>query len=286
MAYEIHTIIDGDAAPSDSTSVFDNWYANHSFVLTDRESANKNEARADGTLQGYHEFRVFLSLQESIDQAISDLTDAYPDASWMVVNTRRNDAELTQSPLSEDETYHEPNMSDGLRASVDVGFDSHTVEHETIHYVGSGVKQSIPAGEYSFDKPEEPTTETLYADVDGLNTTGGVEVATAEVHPGRIADITAATQPTTEGAWTTTVNRGSPPSHFANETEALPTPEAREPVERQKISQETKDIIDNALANNNTQKALAELAHAVTGDNTFDPDSRDTTDTDSSGYLT
>lgn len=248
MAYEIHTLIDAGGAPADAQTRFDDWYSNHGFVLTDRErSYTENSPREDGTLQGYREFRVFLSLREDPANAESDLETAFPDASWMVVNTRRVDDELAQEPWASDETYHAPGLSDGLRAAVGADFDGHALTHGDIHYTVDGADHSVPAGEYTFEEPDGKTTKTLYADKDGLNTNGGVEVATVEVHPGRIVNIDGASQPTASTGWTTDIERGSPPSHFVNETEAYPDREPSDPFDRAHISDSEEQAIYDAI---------------------------------------
>lgn len=258
MAHEIHAVLDAEGAPADGETRYEEWYANHSFVLTDREQTYTiHEPRADGTLQGYHEFRVFLSVQSDLAAAVSDLETGFPDASWMVVNTRRVDDELAQEPWASDETYHAPGLSDGLRAVVAAEFNGHTLSHDGIHYTAGGTDYDVAAGDYTFDEPDDSVTKTLYADETGLNLNGGVEVATVEVHPGRIVSIEEASQPTTTDAWTTDVERGTPPTHFANETESYPAPKPSDPFDRAHISDSQEQAIYDAIDSHSDTETAA-----------------------------
>ena len=258
MAYEIHTLIDAEGAPADAQTRFDDWYSNHDFVLVDREQGyTENPARDDGTLQGHHEFRVFLSLLDDPAAAVNDLEAAFPDASWMVVNTRRNDDELSRDPFRSDGAYYDPDASDGLRAAVDAGFDSHTLTHNGIRYLVGGTEHGVAAGDYAFDAPGGPTTKTLYADEGGLNLNGGVEVATVEIHPGRIVDVEEADQPTTTSGWTTEVERGTPPSHFADETEDYPNPKPADYLDRTTIDDADEQAIYDAIDDHSDPETAA-----------------------------
>lgn len=241
MAYEIHFLIDGESAPTDAATRFDDWYQNHTFVLPDREQQyTHHDAREDGTLQAYGEARVYLSLQADQQAAIDALAAQYPDADWLAINTRRTDTELGIDPWQSDPAYYDPAVSDGLRASISPEFVNHTLSHGEIEYVFEDDTHSIPAGEYVFDEPSietGPYTQTLYADDTGSVTErDGTEIATVEVHPGRIVDIDAATQPRSETDWTTAVSRGSPPTHFADETADLPDPLPADYLDRNRVS--------------------------------------------------
>jgi len=276
MAYEIHTLIDADGAPNDSQTKFDTWYANHNFVQTDREqSYTSNTPREDGTLQGYDEFRVYLGLDEDLQATLSDLEAQFPDASWLVTHVRRDDREVPESGHD----YCDPNMTDGLCAKVEAFFDGHTLNHNGVHALVGGTHTEVSAGDYTFDVSDGKNVVTLYVDDTGtLNETGSVEVATVEVHPGRIVNIDAAEQPVVnEDTWgTAEIVRGMPPSYFENKSEPLPDRLPVERVERQKMNGGTITAIDNALVavdDPDAATAIRELAHALTGDDKFDTSS-------------
>lgn len=273
MAYEINTTIDADGAPTDSQTKFDNWYANHNFVRPDREQGyTENPARDDGTLQGYHEFRVYLGLDEDLQATLSNLEAQFSDASWLVTHVRRDDREVPESGPE----YCDPDMTDGLCAKVEASFDGHTLNHNGVHALVGGTHTEVSTGGYTFGVPDGKNVVTLYVDDTGtLNETGGVEVATVEVHPGRIVNIDAAKQPVVnEDSWgTAEIVRGSPPSYFENKSEPLPDRLPVERVERQKMSGDTITAIDDALAavdDPDAATAIRELAHALTGNDAFD----------------
>lgn len=226
MAYEIHTLIDADGAPTDAQTKYSWWRGHFDFVLSNRETSYTiNEPRPDGTLQGYHEFRVFLSLKEDLQEVINALESEFSDASWMVIHSRRIDDELQQDPWKSDKQYYNRAVENGLRSPVDLGFTSHTLNHEEINYLINGSEQSIPTGEYQFDVPDNKDSTTLYADKDGkLNQTNGVKIADIEVHPGRIVNIDPAEQPYKSSDWSTEFTRGSPPKHFADKGVNFPDP--------------------------------------------------------------
>jgi hypothetical protein len=262
MAYEIQTLIDADGAPSNANTKFDNWYANHNFVQTEREQIyTSNAPREDGTLQSYDEFRVYLGLDEDLQATLSDLEAQFPDASWLVTHVRRDDGEVPESGHD----YCGPDITDGLCAKVEASFDGHTLNHNGVHALVNGTHTEVSAGSYTFDVPDSKNVVTLYVDDSGtLNETGGVEVATVEVHPGRIVNIDAAEQPVVnEDSWgTAEIVRGTPPSHFENKSESLPDRLPTDNFDRNRVSQTDIDAV-YTLINSHPDQETRDLASGI-----------------------
>ncbi|AFH21855.1 hypothetical protein OSG_eHP11_00040 [environmental Halophage eHP-11] len=203
---------------------------------------------------GYVEMTARLAEGGDVQPAVDDLTtNHFGDASWLVVHTRRDDAEADEPVYRDDPGYYDDGMTDGLRSGFAVNADQHTVEHDAIEAVVGGTKVSATAGSVTVDPPASGTrADGLTIDDSGtvaLNGSG-LAVASWETHPGKIPRETVETAafelPTSEFSQASV--RGSPPDYLADETVPFPDPLPSDYVDRSEISdadiQQIYDLID------------------------------------------
>jgi hypothetical protein len=260
MSHLIRARLDPSGAPSDKTTRFEEWLAAFETVGTD-SGYTENPARPDGTAVAYDELVGRFAVGEDPDAVVDDLlNNRFPDASWLVVHTRQDDAEAED--LDSDETYYDPAMIDGVRSTPQFrlpdGGGLFSRDHGEVHAVVGGEEATAAAGTITVEQPDSPTTYEVRAAADGsLSVDGsGVLVATVECDPGRIRSVEpeAFSLPSTE--FTQDTVRGSPPAYIADESEPFPDRLSRTEVVREHISEETSQALKDARNNGNTQEQL------------------------------
>jgi len=267
MSHIIRARADPTGVPSDSQTRFEAWTSDHDFILNDADYRDI-PPRDDGTMVGYVEMTARLAEGADAQTAVDDLTNNHlPDASWLVVHTRRDDAEADEPAYRDDPAYYDGGMTDGLRSAVTVNADQHTVEYDAIEAVVGGAQVSTPAGSVAVDPPASGTR----ADELTINDSGtvalnepGVTIASWETHPGKIPRETVETAafelPTSE--FSQAFIRGSPPDYLADETVAFPDPLPSDYVDRSEISDADIQQIYDLIAAHPDQET-ADLAQSI-----------------------
>lgn len=257
MSHLIRTRLDPASAPSDKQDRFQNWLDSYQTVGTD-SGYTEHAARKDDTMPAYDEFTGRFSVHEDVTTILTDLLDnRFPDVSWAVVHTRRDDAEA--SDYDADETYYDPELDNGVRSTPTFDrtgrFD---LEYENIYAVVGGSEVTASAGTLSFDQPDDRATHDVFINSDGSLTldAGDVQVATVEVHPGRIVDVTPAQFGLQSTDWDVHTTRGSPPSYFVDTSEPFPDRLEQDEVVRQFISSETQQALQDARDAGDVQTQL------------------------------
>jgi len=267
MSHIIRTRADPTGVPSDSQTRFESWVSDHDFILNDAEYRDI-PPRDDGTMVGYVEMTARLAEGAGLQTAVDDLTtNHFPDASWLVAHTRRDDAEADEPSYRDDPSYYDGDMTDGLRSAVTVNTNQHTVEHSAIEAVVGGTEVSAAAGSVTVEPPINGTRSDELT-IDGSGTVAlngsGLSVASWETHPGKIPRETVETVafglPTSE--FSQTFIRGSPPDYLADEAVAFPDPLPSDYVDRSEISDaDIQQIYDLIEAHPNQE--TADLAQSI-----------------------
>jgi len=278
MSHLIRARLDPSGAPSNKTTRFEEWLAAFETVGTD-SGYTENPARPDGTAVAYDELVGRFAVDEDPDAVVGDLlNNRFPDASWLVVHTRQDDAEA--GDLDPDETYYDPAMADGVRSTPSFrlpdGGGLFSRDHGKVHAVVSGEEVTAAAGTVEVEQPDSPTTYKLRVAADGSLSVGGsgALVATIECDPGRIRSVEPEpfSLPTTEFVQDTV--RGSPPPYIEDESEPFPDRVDPDYFARNYVSEGTLSHINNSIgdlqsSNPDVATTLNEIAYVLTSDDRF-----------------
>lgn len=256
MSHIIRIRADPTAVPTDSQTQFESWVSDQSTILDDSEY-REIPPRDDGTMVGYVEMTARLADGADVQAAVDALTsNYYPDTDWLVVHTRRDDAEVDEPSYRDDAGYYDNGMTAGLRAPVDINVNQHNVEHDAIEAIVGGAEVSAEAGSLAVEPPTDGkrTDELTINDSGSVDINGtGFTVALLETHPGKIPRETVNTAsfelPTTE--FSQAFVRGSPPDYLADETVQFPDPLPSDYLDRNEIDDNDVQAIYDAIEAHN-----------------------------------
>jgi hypothetical protein len=261
MSYLVRARLDPNTVSGDKQQKFDDWVAEHDDVLDDSEYRSISK-RQDGTMEAYDELTGRFSVNSDVNAIVSSLVgDYYTDCDWLVVHTRKEDSEASETTYIQDSTYYEPGMSNGLRSDVTVDkTDSYTVSYDSVEAVVGGSEVSSASGQITVDEPDdEAKIVNLTVESDGSVVVdgSGYSFATVEVHPAKIVSIETEEFALESTDWGDAVEvRGSPSDYLVDESIDFPDRKQSEYVDRVNLSQDTANAILTARDNNNTQEQI------------------------------